>query len=380
MKRLALFLDGTWNDPDDGTNVRVLYDAVQVGIVGGVEQRAYYRRGVGTTWYNRITGGTIGAGLSDNVRHAYAWLVDNYDDGDEIYIFGFSRGAYTARSVAGVIIKCGLLKRGGTLDVKELYERYQLGKSAKPLHELAFLSEEQKKQISEHDRELMRCSRRVDIMMVGVWDTVGALGVPWTEAPLIGRRNFYFHNTNLSVLIEHAYHALAIDEFRGPYKPTLWTRFIPGKATTSPPASRETRVEQRWFIGAHSNVGGGYATDLLKCIPLAWLQQKADACGLKFSKMLTCTGNEFRTVPIDSYGQFLGGAYKFLRLGSRFLRPIGAGKREVKGGWADPINETIDDSVFRRAQAFQDYRPGNLVDWAKRKGVDLMTQQGECKA
>lgn len=372
MKRLALFLDGTWNDPDDQTNVRELHDQVVAGTVDGVPQLKYYRKGVGTEWYNRLVGGTVGAGLSDNVRHAYNWLVSNYEENDEIFIFGFSRGAYTARSIAGVIIKCGLLRRGSEMSVDDIYARYTQGKKATALYTLLLRPEAEHGSLPEADRRLMRCSRRVDIKMMGVWDTVGALGVPWTEAPLIGRRNFYFHNTNLSTLIEHAYHALAIDENRGPYKPTFWTQFTP--AVPDPPravALREPIVEQRWFIGAHSNVGGGYANDTLRKIPLAWLQRKAGECGLRFAKALTLSGEEFRSTPVDSYGKFLGGAYRVLRFGKRFHRPIGAGRRQVARGWSEPIKETIDASVFQRVREFPSYRPPNLVSWAKQSGFDL---------
>jgi uncharacterized protein (DUF2235 family) len=372
MKRLALFLDGTWNDPDDHTNVRDLFDAVRQETIDGVQQLAYYRKGVGTEWYNRLVGGTVGAGLSDNVRHAYEWLVRNYEDGDEIFIFGFSRGAYTARSIAGVIINCGLLRQGADMSVTDIYGRYAQGKKSTPLYNLLRLPDAERNALGEPEKRLLRASRRVEIKMIGVWDTVGALGVPWTEAPLIGRRNFFFHNTNLSMLIEHAYHALAIDEHRGPYKPTLWTKFIP--AVPDPPRTtqiREPIVEQRWFIGAHSNVGGGYAKDTLRRIPLAWLQRKASECGLKFSQPLALSGEEFRTVPVDSYGNFLHGAYRVLRLGKRFHRPIGAGRRAVQRGFSEPIKETIDASVFQRVGAFPDYRPENLKKWAEQKGKSL---------
>jgi uncharacterized protein (DUF2235 family) len=381
MKRLALFLDGTWNDPKDKTNVHSLFKAAVNGQANGVEQRTHYGTGVGTKWNERIRGGTLGAGLSENVREAYEWLVTNYDDGDEIFIFGFSRGAYTARSVAGVIIRCGLLKKRAHMSVDDLYQRYQQGKGAKALYEMDLLDQHAKNALPDTDRALMACSRRVPIKMIGVWDTVGALGIPWTEAPLIGRGKFYFHNTNLSVLIEHAYHALAVDEFRGPYKPTLWTRFIPEQP--DPPrtvALSETKVEQRWFIGAHSNVGGGYADDVLKRLPLAWLQQKAHDCGLQFSEQFVCKGDEFQTAPTDSYGEFMFGVYRLIRLGKKFFRPIGAEKRKVKRGWSEPINEVIDASVFFRYQGFDDYRPSNLTDWAKRKGIDLAVQRGDCVA
>lgn len=385
-KRLAVFTDGTWNEPDSHTNVADLYGLVRTGVVNGIEQRRYYDKGVGTDekggflgrWKERLIGGAFGEGLSKNVRQAYEFLVQNYDDNDEIYLFGFSRGAYTARSVAGLIIRCGLLRRepGNPISSQKLYERYRRGKAAVALYDLMDNRLPPGYSLSQEDRDLMTHSRRVDIHFIGVWDTVGALGVPWTEAPLVGRRNFYFHNTNLSILVKNAFHALAVDEGRAPYKPTLWTQFTPASAgaplaempTTGPGGST---VEQRWFIGAHSNVGGGYAGDNLRMLPYAWLQASAAARGLAFTETVSPTGREYQTHPIDSFAKFMGGAYKFVRFGHRFKRPIGAGSRAVKGGWSTPINEWIDGSVLQRYREFSDYRPRNLTDWAQRRGVDL---------
>jgi uncharacterized protein (DUF2235 family) len=388
VKRLALFLDGTWNEPDDHTNVEDLKNLLTVGTANGADQRCFYHKGVGTgKLLDKLIGGALGKGLSDNVQAAYQWLVENYDDGDEIYIFGFSRGAYTARSVSGVIINCGLLGRNAPLTVSQIYERYRQGKAATPLYRLIFQQQQPNPPaLSAADQALMNNSRRVPIKMVAVWDTVGALGVPWTEAPLIGRGNFYFHNTNISVLIENAYHALAVDENRGPFKPTLWTKFRPTNPDPAPavaapsPAPTTQTVEQRWFIGAHSNVGGGYPGDALRNLPLAWLQQMASAHGLHFTRSMATTGTEYQTRPVDSYGAFMKGLYKIIRFGRRFERAIGADQREVKGGWSEPINEWIDASVFKRYQFAADYRPKNLQEWADRKRVNLALYSGDHKA
>lgn len=390
-KNLAIFLDGTWNAPGDNTNVWRLKVMVAGATAAGVPQLGYYDTGVGTKWNERLRGGTLGAGLSLNIREAYQWLVEQYDDDDDVYVFGFSRGAYTARSLAGLIVKCGLLRPGAALTVQQIYERYQLGKGATPLHEIDFIKKNNKRELTAAERALHMNSRRIPIKMIGVWDTVGALGIPWTNAPLVGRGNFYFHNTNPSVLFEHAYHALAIDEHRAPYKATLWTRFKPASPAPAqppiapaPPAAaavqRNNIVEQRWFVGAHSNVGGGYTDDELGQIPLAWLQEKARACGLAFRNQTQLTGDEFKGTPTDSYAAFLKGFYKIVRFGKRYYRPIGADARAVKGGTSQPINEWIDASVFQRCRAFPNYRPPNLLEWAKRKGRSLETLNGDQQA
>src|SRR6266481_2636671 len=121
-QRLALFFDGTWNTPEDNTNVWRLDLMLAQAGPDGVPQRKFYDPGVGTHWYDRLSGGAFGAGLSENVEQGYRWLMDNYNPGDEIYIFGFSRGAFTARSLAGVIARCGLLKPNAPISYAGLYE------------------------------------------------------------------------------------------------------------------------------------------------------------------------------------------------------------------------------------------------------------------
>lgn len=389
MKRLALFCDGTWNDPDSDTNVSRLKGWVAPRDAAGVQQLARYVVGVGIKPFERLLGGTVGKGLSANVLEGYAWLVDHYEEGDEIYLFGFSRGAYTARSVAGMIVKCGLLKRGAgvSLTVDDVYARYRAGKDQRAMYTIE-LDRLAGRPVAPEEQRLLDQSRRVRIRMIGVWDTVGALGVPWTHAPLVGRSKFYFHNTNPSVLFEHAYHAVAVDEQRGPYKPTLWTKFAPdtpdrpdpalAAAVPAAPAGPRTVTEQRWFAGAHCNVGGGYAGDTLRNLPLAWIQDKAAALGLAFSERSRPGGRDYTGACVDSYAAFLKGGYRWVS--SRFLRPIGASARKVKGGLSTPIEEWVDASVFEKMRADATYRPGNVLDFARRRGIDPLQVQGDLRA
>lgn len=111
-KRLALFLDGTWNTVSDNTNVWRMRALIAAQSADGAEQRAYYSTGLGTKFGERLRGGAFGRGINTAIISAYEWLSENYDDGDEIFIFGFSRGAYTARSLSGFIARCGLLHSG----------------------------------------------------------------------------------------------------------------------------------------------------------------------------------------------------------------------------------------------------------------------------
>jgi uncharacterized protein (DUF2235 family) len=381
-KRLALFFDGTWNEPPDHTNVRRLRLMLAEHGRDGIPQRAFYDRGIGTRWYDRVTGGLIGSGLSENVRDGYRWLTENYDLNDEIYIFGFSRGAFAARSLAGLIATCGLLAPDAPISFAQLFERYQRGEQTRPIYQLLRLKD-QPEQLDFEERALLRSSYyfRNIIKMVGVWDTVGSIGIPFGNFRNFSRRALKFHNTRLSLTIEHSYQALAIDEYRQPYWAVLWTEFFPESAYASPQPLEHRFVEQRWFSGAHADVGGGYRSDPMPDRPLAWMQQKAAACGLGFRSLAAVSEDDLECLPHDSYSEFLGGFWKVLALGRRYTRwimsdpvPRTSRANTLHGpvrGWVQTVNERIDRSVFERCQQHPDYRPASLREWARRKGLDL---------
>ncbi len=122
-KRIALFLDGTWNNVSDNTNVWRLKSLCSKSL----EQLVYYSAGVGTQSGEHLSGGMFGIGINDEVISAYEWLVEHYEQDAQLFIFGFSRGAFTARSLAGFISKCGLLKPGSPVSMRQLFERYRKG-------------------------------------------------------------------------------------------------------------------------------------------------------------------------------------------------------------------------------------------------------------
>jgi uncharacterized protein (DUF2235 family) len=379
MKRIAVFCDGTWNDEKDLTNVKRLRDLLAPTGSDGIEQRQRYIPGVGTKPLERVLGGAVGRGLSANVREGYDYLAAEYEPGDEVYLFGFSRGAYTARSIGGLIATCGLRRDASAITTDWVYERYRERKNrAAPIWELEFIRGKNSRPLTAEETRLLEHSRRIDIHMIGVWDTVGALGVPWTGMPIIGKNNFYFHNPNLSKIYRHAFQALAIDEHRHAYKPTLWTRYVPavGEAEpANPPEMPElAQCEQRWFAGAHSNVGGGYQDDPLHARPLAWLQACARRLGLTFTAMVAppVDGADYRKNVNDSYGKFMFGLYRVMRLNQRYYRPIGVRCNRVKGGWSYPINETLDESVFERCRRDAAYPRENLLAWAKAEGIEAL--------
>ena len=333
MKRIVICFDGTWNKPADETssanpqvetNVRRFYDSVRAQSADGTKQVKWYDEGVGTKWYDRFIGGAIGAGLELNIVQGYQFLAENYEDGDEVYVLGFSRGAYTARSLVGMIRNCGLiLPKHLGLRVAMAYGIYRTrGDDA-----------------DSFTAKLFRSSfcREIKIKFVGVWDTVGALGIPVETLKDLNMKFYEFHDTNLSTIVENAYHAIAVDEHRGEYDVCLW----------NPDAAPQQALEQRWFAGAHCDVGGGYPDRRLADATLHWIQDKASALGLAVDAVQLGEKN-YLGEATDSYGKFLRGLYA--RKNPRHYRVIGASKFG---------NEVVDDSVQRRRKENRDYEPQN---------------------
>src|SRR6185369_1960897 len=280
-QRLVVCLDGTWNNSDDSTNVVQHFALAVEGLPpdsdGTITQTKHYIEGVGTGVLDSITGGGFGFGLEQNVRKAYDWLVGNYHDdspagADEIYVFGFSRGAYTARSLVGFIGTCGLLRRGAPLSVNQLWKDYCiLGRerenrtsvwdrvfeeSPAAIRRINDLIcdpwnirryEEHRAlamdasggerngdrvpgqlidDLSTTERLLVRWSRRVRITYLGIYDTVGALGIDALAIPGLKSRLAMHHNMRASTLVQHCRHALALDEHRSSFSHTPLVQYL----------------------------------------------------------------------------------------------------------------------------------------------------------
>ena len=270
MRHLVVCCDGTWNTPDQEqggvptpTNVVRLHHALQEDET----QLRYYHPGVGTGpgVVDRLCGGGLGTGLAANIKSAYSWLATTYQSDDAICLFGFSRGAYTVRSLAGMLATCGLattLASSSPADrwaeIDRLYDEVYRPTRGRPAVNAPY--------------------PRVSIRFLGVWDTVGSLGIPDT----LGVLNLFdvedrhrFHDTRLNPLVEHARHAVALDETRGPFTPTLWTGgHAPGD---------DRSMRQVWFPGDHCDVGGGHLQTGLSDSALQWMIDEAGACtGLRF--------------------------------------------------------------------------------------------------
>ncbi|SMR45805.1 unnamed protein product [Zymoseptoria tritici ST99CH_1E4] len=285
-KRLILCEDGTWLNSagetlsgalDIPSNITRLSRAIKAVSSDGIQQVVYYHQGIGAGGgiTNRIVGGATGKGLAENVREGYAFLATNYVPGDEVYIFGFSRGAFTARSIAGLIGDVGMLSRDGLPFFPEIFKdvRNKHDENYRPKHPDVPFPNKPSALDSAYAKELQRRGLTrlgVRIKVVGVWDTVGALGTPkigWlTRLGLqsSSMRELSFYDTSLDDCIEHAFQALALDERRFAFPPALWEK-LEGNQTT---------LRQVWFPGAHSNVGGGYEDQQIATISLAWMMSQ----------------------------------------------------------------------------------------------------------
>jgi uncharacterized protein (DUF2235 family) len=258
-RRLVVCCDGTWNSPAQvqATNVVHLLRSIKAeATINGiaVPQIAYYHLGVGTgNFLDRFLGGGAGIGLSGSVKAVYGFLADNFRPSDEILLFGFSRGAYVVRSVAGMIGLVGLLQKEEMFRFYDVWDYY-----ARPP------GQPRNSEFLDQIAPKRYCN--VEISCVGVWDTVGALGIPGTR---VCASTYAFHETSLGPHVRHAFQALAIDEQRGNFQPAVW-----GKSDL-----RQV-LEQVWFPGVHSNIGGGYKQHGLSDTTLLWMLERLGWYGL----------------------------------------------------------------------------------------------------
>ncbi len=328
-KAIFVFCDGTWNTPeqqdqgqDAPTNVYKLF----LNVLETESQYRFYDAGVGTDGgLDSITGGAFGKGLFANIRQAYLFIVEHYRPGDRIFLFGFSRGAYTVRSLAGMIGALGIVRIQHLEQVENAYRHYR--------------EDYDNHTALEHFAEQYSHQQR-EIEFIGVWDTVGALGIPLRSLNWLTASKYEFHDTKLGSHIRHAYQALAIDEKRRQFEPVLWKqrKLAPGQ-----------KVEQRWFIGAHSNVGGGYKDSRLSDITLNWMLQQL---------LRAAPDIAVATQPQASVSH--KGEIVESRSGLYLSSWVAPELRTLFN--PDNLNESIDETVLARLQCDTcDYRPANLV-------------------
>lgn len=356
MKRLIICCDGTWNNPeqeDNGipapTNVFKLFNAVSGrDEQNGIDQLKYYHPGLGSDGgpLQSLSGGAFGAGISRHITSAYHWLANHYEEGDQIYLYGFSRGAFTVRSLSG-FLACGLLKIDG-LDPSEAWSRVQ------KLYSQAYRKQKSGRDCSaDLNWDFFHSGAATPIRFVGVWDTVGALGIPDDLEVLNifdNRKKWQFHDTELGSHIETARHAMAIDEIRASFSVTRWNN-----------AADHNDTKELWFPGVHADVGGGYADSELSNGALLWMITESAAAELKFRNG---TALSFPVNPLGIMHNSYHGIFSKLRSRPRSLPAIipenkvffhpGALKRQE----ASPIT-------------YKPYHPTRILDVGESCQVDI---------
>ncbi|HLG80795.1 MAG TPA: DUF2235 domain-containing protein [Bradyrhizobium sp.] len=362
MKRIVILIDGTWNEEGKGndTNIAKLdpnYKAAGAPLIkpqaaDGTAQATFYHKGVGADpdFLKHLLGGAIGLGLKQIVQDAYQTLVANYASGDEIYIIGFSRGAYAARALAGLIGASGIQRSPDSQGFETVWNHYRVDPTVRAGAKPAGSGDRQT--IDSYDKLAAQNALHTDraIKCVGVFDTVGSYGVPaGIGLAALGRYvtllTLGFHDTSFGSHIDVGLHAVAIDERRRPFVPTFWTA----------PKGHEPRghVEQTWFAGVHCNVGGGYPDAGLSDEALIWMIARISALtGLEFDtarvKAVTQAANLNGEVYDSSKGWFIDEAAPHLRV---ILSPdaidhgMVANTRNPK---EEHINERVHWSVMKK--------------------------------
>ena len=320
-KRIIFCADGTWDTPEKATNVFGLFN----GITISSDQIAFYDTGVGSdgTPLEQLNGGAFGEGIFQKIKDGYTKIAHVYNKDDEIFIFGFSRGAYTARSLAGMIAVCGLPTADPTdALVSDAFQAYR-NKDLRAQFAAKYALYDAK------------------IKMVGVWDTVGSLGIPAIFGD-VDMSIYGFLDTNLHPDVLNAYQALSIDERRQEFPPTLWTQ----------PASADPNqmLEQVWFSGVHCDVGGGNPDTGLADIALSWMIKNAKDLGLQLNQGF-----------LDEYLS-VDGLFSLDTIDDPWSPKWLFPKRRTV-----PDDTSISNSVQIRCEYDTSYQPGNL----KRPGGTL---------
>lgn len=260
-----VILDGTMSSlrPGHETNAGLTFRLLCEKAPGN-RRAIYYEPGLQWEGWHNTLDVMQGKGINRQIRRAYGWLASHYRPGDRIFLFGYSRGAYAVRSLAGVIDRVGLLTRENATErhVQLAYRHYERDPN-RPVAK-AFARR--------------YCHPAAEIQMIGVWDTVKALGMRLPLLWMLTEAKHAFHNHHLGASIRHGFHALALDETRVVFDPVLWEC----------PEGWDGNVEQVWFRGTHGDIGGQVgeleAARPLANIPLVWMLDRAEVVGLALPK------------------------------------------------------------------------------------------------
>jgi uncharacterized protein (DUF2235 family) len=343
MKNIVICADGTWNRPetdirkDYPTNVLRMARAIAPVADDGAEQVVFDDWGLGS-YHDEFAAGALGQGINKNIQDCYRFIVQNYALGDRLYFFGFSRGAFTVRSLSGLLNNCGILKPANARLIARAFEIYK-DTAIKPDDDFSRNWRNRNSvradvsKLPGNAKKAYTLDGHPRVHFVGVWDTVGALGVPLSLLGFLNKEHM-FHDNKIGPNIVAARHALAIDERRDDFKPTIWKQ-RPG-----------VDIQQVWFAGCHADIGGGLKPDedgsRLSDYPLQWIAQEASARDLKLADHLEKDLNLNKTAQLNE--SYTG---KWLLAGEH--------KRSIRSYF------DIHQSVKDRYDADSRYRPEKLV-------------------
>lgn len=371
-RNIVLCSDGTGNSGGKarGTNVWELFNSVRRhpdadGKLPEPRQTAYYDDGVGTQKFIlfKALGGALGVGYSRNIRQLYKALVLAYEPGDSIYLFGFSRGAYTVRCLAGLILKCGILNRHEFKSSQEMdrailqlfrFYRHSYKSLAgaiirlfRPKEAETYWAHRKSGHIHDIDAQGEVTTR---IHFIGVWDTVDAVGLPSDKLSdllnLLVR--FRFRDYKLHANVDKACHAVAIDDERRTFWPVMWNE----------KGEKGDRIEQVWFAGVHTNVGGGYPKNQLALVTLDWMMEKAKDAGLQLYSSVRDQVRAAANVHGKLYDS-RAGLSAYYRYHPRDFAQI---LNDPDAGVENGVPQVHFSAVRRAARATGDYAPANLPD------------------
>jgi uncharacterized protein (DUF2235 family) len=339
MSNIVICADGTWNRPEEDlekdfpTNVLKLARAIKPSGPN-LKQHVFYDWGLGS-YHDKVTAGATGRGIHKNILDCYRYIVQNYTTGDSLYLFGFSRGAYTVRALCGLINNCGILKRPVARLISEAWKIYK-----NPQAKFHPDGDGAKEFRASHSH----ASRKVHF--VGVWDTVGALGIPFSVMGLFDSHD-EFYDTKMGANVSYARHALSIDEQREDFEPTVWT------------PRTGVDLKQVWFAGVHSDIGGSYPPDkhtgnCAADIPLAWMLAEAKTAGLQIEPHILTS---LKDDPLSKLHRSRNHVYRFKR---PLHRPLLVADKPTR----------LHPSVKQRYLADSSYRPPQLKTLVEHFGWD----------
>ena len=363
-KNIVVLSDGTGQEGGKGHDSSV-YKLLRMLEDRTDDQVVFYDEGVGSDW-RKATGNIGGAGFAENILQCYQFIFETYKTGDRIFLLGFSRGAATVRSLANFIHFFGILPKFRPELIKSAYDLYKMGSEKKNDKEKRHAKKQSYDNLATRGMQTLRDlgdtilrgtslnkkaakfvheypNQWAKIEFLGVWDTVPALGLPGavidTFVNIVPGWKHRYHDFSLHPSVKNAYHALSIDDERKWFHPTIWDAYD----------TEKQKVEQVWFSGSHTDIGGGFEEPGLSDIVLEWMTQKAVEHGLKLYLKSKKYWN-FCVAP-DPTDKLHPSRKGFQRI---FPKKQRIWPKSAQKAFGDP---TIHESVIERSKQVEDYDP-----------------------